>query len=455
MYQIKGFISIQALVDNRVGVTSPFGELSLWSQTFTKDRGEYENPVVPGFKLSSIYSVDSVLGNVSVDIALANRVLIFAKWIYDYFQLDPDVITPASFSNQAGINFPDEVSYFTFGEFITSGEQTLPEWIYYRNLRFPESEIKFWFSDESFSNQFEETEIVTIAPVDNLDDFFLTPSRVKTIVESRSASRTMELIQSAKNKNPETIIRTETFAFIDPMFGLVKIDTNWSVLIYGPAGDNLDSVKDAIVNYILANSTRSREEWSLILPDLFKRTEFILLPNWHQYAIPNKTVQAGMHSCVINPKLSFVYSKAIVIEYPPAHIEEEIVYFSHPYKTIGINCIAGPDNREDKSEFIKVFPDFINVGTNSLDFNRMSLKTQTWALLLERMLLAAETMTEFSSLPQGLTRVKRKGFLFVSVTYDNVQYLVGTKHNLKLLANYVSEGYVVDGMLAPFLDIQV
>lgn len=451
MYQLKGFISIAALTDNTVGNVSPFGELSLWSQTYTRDRGEYETAGVPGFKLSSIFSVDSEIGKVSLDVGLANRVLVLAKWIYDYFQSTTELITPSDFAEQVRTYFVDEISYFNFGDFVTHNDITLPEWVSYRNENFPANDIKIWFSDIAFSNQFEETEIVPIVPLDNLDDFFLYPTNVKTLIESRTPTQMMDLIQAAKNKNPETIIRTLTIAYVNPNFPDFTFNTSWSVLIYGAAGNNLDSIRDAIIKYVLANSTHSKAQWGVILPDLFKRTEFILLPNWHTYAIPNKTVQAGIYSCVTTPALANVYAKTIIKEYTPEHILANIVHFSHPYKALAINCIPGPDNQFGKTQFLEVFPDFVNVNTSSTDFNRMSLNTQNWMLLLERLLLTAETMTEYTSLPDGINRVTRSGFIFASVNFQNIQYLVGAKYNLNLLSKYVADGYVVDGMILKYL----
>jgi hypothetical protein len=453
MYQLKGFISILSLIDNAVGAVAPFGELSLWSQTYTKDRGEYESSAVPGFKLSSIYSLDSVLGKVVLDTPLANRVLVMAKWVYDYFQTQPQPISSTDFSQDALINFAGEISYFNFGPFVSNGTIVLPEWVSYKNLNFPDNEIKLWFSDDAFSNQFEETEIITIAPIVNLDDFFLSPTQVKTLIQARTPSQSMQYIQAAKSKNPETVIRTETFNYNNPNFPNVVFATNWSVLIYGAAGDNLDSVKDAIINYILAHSTHSRAEWAITLPDLFKRTEFMLLPNWFKYAIPDKTVQAGIYSCIVDPIISTIYTKAVAREYPAAHIDSGITFIGYPYKSISINCVSGPDNKVGKENIINEFPDYINVDTSSTDFNRMELKTQKWVLLLERLLIVAETLTEFSSIPIDMRRIHRGGFLYVSATYENIQYLVGAKYNLYLLSLYVKDGYAIDNMFSPYLTL--
>ena len=443
MYQLKGFIGIKDLIDNTVGVVSPFGELSLWSQTYTKDKGEYENPSIAGFSLSSIYSLDTNIGKVKLDTNLANRVLVLAKWVYDYFSLQEQPISRTVFATDALSIFGTELSDFNFGDFITHGEITLPEWLTWKNLNFPANEIKIWFSDNAFSEQFEETEIVIIPPLVNLDDFFLSPINVKTKVERRTFSETMDLIQEAKNKNPETIIRTEMYNYNNALYPGFVFFTNWSILIYGKAGDNPDTIKDSIINYILANSTHTRAQWTAILPDLFKRTEFMIMPVWYRYAIPNKTVQAGLYSPVIKPQIDVVVTKLILREYDPIHIDENITFFNNQYKSLALICIGGIDNRNNTLNITDYFSDYINVNTGSLDFNRMDVKTQNWALLLEEMVMVAETLTFFSTIPNKMRRVIRGGFVFISANYQNVQYLVSAKFNLTLLNNYVDEGYVV------------
>lgn len=452
MYQLKGFISIKDLIDNTVGVVSPFGELSLWSQTYTKDRGEYENPDIPGFRLSSIYSLDTTIGKVKLDSLLANRVLVFSKWVFDYFSLQEQPISRSVFSTDALSVFGIELTNFNFGEFITANNVTLPEWLTWKNNNFPDNEIKIWFSDDSFSEQFEETEIIVIPPLVNLDNFFLSPINVKTDVERRTFSETMDLIQLAKNKNPETIIRTETYSYNNNLYPGFVFSTNWSILIYGKAGDNPDTIKEAIITYILQNSTHTRDQWTAILPDLFKRTEFMIMPIWYRYAIPNKTVQAGLYSPVIKPKIDLLVTKAILKEYDPLHIDTYVTFFNNQYKSLSLSCVGSADNRNNSFTITDYFSDYINVNTGSLDFNRMDVNTQNWALLLEEMIMVAENMTYFSTIPSKMRRVIRGGFVFISMNYQNVQYLVSSKLNITLLNTYVADGYIIPGWTQNFFD---
>ena len=454
MYQLKGFITIKDLINNAVGVTAPIGELSLWSQTYTKERGEYENPACPGFRLASIYSLDTVTGIVPLNKALADRVLIISKWVFDFIQETQQPMPDGMFANEILAMFPGEITYFNFGPLVSDGDNIMPEWISFKNILFPDNDIRVWFTDAAFSTQFDLTEIVTVPPLLNLDDFFLAPNLLKSKINSRSATDTMNLIQETKGSNPETILRTEIFNYKSSDPGFPTFPTNWTVIIYGSAGDNPDSIKDAIIEYILDNSTHTRTEWAAILPDLFKRTEFILNPAWYSYAIPNKTVQAGIYSPIVNPREALFFATTIISEYDPVHIENVISYFNHPYKAISIGCIGSIENRDGKVDIKDFFPDYINVGTNSTDFNRMELSTQNWALLLEQLLIVAETMTEFSTIPRTMRRMHRGGYLYISAVFENVQYLVSAKLNIKILGEYVDNGYAIPDMFKNLFTVE-
>jgi hypothetical protein len=65
-----------------------------------------------------------------------------------------------------------------------------------------------------------------------------------------------------------------------------------------------------------------------------------------------------------------------------------------------------------------------------VDFNRMSKNTQDWAFMIEQMLYAAESMSDFTTIPVGMMKVHRDGILYLTKSYNNVNYLVVAKSNM-------------------------
>ena len=87
------------------------------------------------------------------------------------------------------------------------------------------------------------------------------------------------------------------FKWHNPVNRQAELDTNWYVLIWGDAGDNIDSVREKIQDTILANSTHSRDEWKEVFPEIFKRNEFIIVPQWDVFSNENKVKEkASLYS---------------------------------------------------------------------------------------------------------------------------------------------------------------
>ena len=139
-----------------------------------------------------------------------------------------------------------------------------------------------------------------IPPITPLDGFFTASANVRALIDEVTYIDTINAIQTAKTINPETTLVGETYAYVDPTNQTNLIPTNWTLLIYGPAGNNIDAIQNALINYILANSTHTQAQWTQILPSLFKQTEFTLVPMWDQYAVPNRNQQSGVYSPLAN-----------------------------------------------------------------------------------------------------------------------------------------------------------
>lgn len=429
-YNLKGFVKVDALTNNNVGINSPIGEPSTWSLTYTRERGEYSNPTYVGYTLVSVSSSDTVTGKKPVDPSYADHVLEVVKWVVDYAVTKGGLIVDTELRDDLLAEFPSSINNLNYGTLVSNGTISLPGFLSWINPQLPSNLLKIWFADNSFKQQYDQFEIIVIPPIANLNDFFLGPNSVKVKVNERTYPEMIDLIQAAKGNDPETAVRVNSYDYNNAAYPDFTFPTLWGTLIYGLAGDNIDAIKDATIAYVLANSTHTREEWTAILPDLFKRTEFLLIPRWDQYAIPNLTIQAGIYSPIINLKEGAIFTKAKVPGYPTPHIDEYLDTFGVPYRSLAILSISNPDNLLNRFNINDIFPDYINSGTTTLDFNRMSLVTQLWASMINEMLIVAESATDFSDIPITMRRVKRDQRLYIAKVYGNIQYLIMTKQTV-------------------------
>jgi hypothetical protein len=434
MYVLKGFCTNGLFINNTPGATAAFGEISTFSMTFAKEKGFYNSEALPDLNLitflSSLNSVAYKLSN-----TVRDHVLAVMKSVYDYTVTANGQIYSDGLLNSLLTQYAGVADTFACGAIVNNGTYYAPEWISWRNTNIPEitdNAIKIWLSDSGFQTEYDEYEIVIVPPVDTMDSFFNTGLQVDTMLNSLTPTQITDRVQAAKNGFPESIQRTEVYDYIDPLNNQHKVPSIWNILIYGAAGNNVDSITDALTNYILAHSAHPKADWVRILPDLFRRTEFVIMPLWENYAIPNRTLETGIYSPIANLTDSLAELITAVPSYPSALISANACLLAEPYKSLAMLVIGGPDNINNEYRITSVFPDYIAVSSTSVDFNRMSAATQGWATLLETMVITAETLQTYSAVPMGMTKMVRDNILYLTARYNNVYYLVMAKSNFPL-----------------------
>jgi hypothetical protein len=434
MFVLKGFVSHAAFANNATGVVAPFGELSTYSSTYARDKGLYKSAASADMELTTFITANNATP-VQLTQDVVDHVIGICKYVFDRVQSVHGEIFDDELLQDLLVRYATSAESFECGDIIKDNNgYWAPTWLSWKNKSIaplqPDNSIKIWFADQAFQEEYDEFSIVVVPPTANIDDFFKTGSEVEAMLKAITPSQSMEKVQIAKGTTPESIIRAETYNYVDPYNALHKVPATWHVLIYGVAGNNIDSINDAIIDAILSQSSHTRDEWVQILPDLFRRTEFILVPLWNQYAIPNRELQAGIYSPTTNLKRATALIKQVVASYPGSHIDDHLDVFAHPYKSLSIAAIGSKDNRDDLFELTDVFGDYIAVSSTSVDFNRQSLPTQEWSQLLANMLIQAEKVGKYTSVPVGMTKVTRDNVLYVVARYGNINYLVAAKSSL-------------------------
>lgn len=431
VYTLKAFITIQSLINNTPGSVSNIGEISPFSGTFSREKGYYENSTYSGFGLTSFSSKDSVSGNTMLKTVTADLSLQISSYIFTYLRGKVLPLVGTSFYTAIMTQFAGSITNLTIGSIIDAGNVLLdrmPDWISYTATTGGDL-VKLYYTDGYFSQNYDEFEIVVIPPITNLDDFFLASSIVTSKVNAVGISTLFDYVQAAKASRPETYIRISTFNYINPLNSSNTVPTSWPVLIYGAAGDNADSIGEAVTQYILANSTHTQTQWTTIMPSLFKRTEFVILPRWDKYAIPNLTVQSGIYSCNVSPNEVITFAKGQITFYDSTIMDTKTEVLAYSYKNIVLVCVGSGNNDAGKTKISELFPDYINVATTSTDYGRMSVNTQGWDLTLQQLLITAETATINSVIPAIMRKVIRNNKLYITTYYNTILYVVAAKIN--------------------------
>lgn len=432
MYTLKGFMLMQPLANNEPNQLSPLGELANISKTFTKDIGHYSSAAYPNVDLMSYISRQVDVEGDDVNIKISNDhkdvVLEIGGWLYAETIAGRITGDASAFMSKFITAFSRKVNTATSGDMVNSGGSNwLPEWLSFTVIGGEDNNIKLWFSDAAFYAQFDEYEIVVVPQVDDIDSLFQQAVHVKALLDLNDPTTIQDRITAARNGYPETITRTIQFEWVNPVEPDITLSTPWSVVIYGPAGDNPDSIKAAIADYILSNSARPREDWINFLPDVFRSTEYLIVPTWDHSSIPNETLSTGLNSPFINAS-SFnrhvAYVRDELAFYPPQHIDDYIEYSVANYKSIGFFVIGSEENKDASYSLFERFSDYIVIPSNSSDYSRISPETRGFIFELGRLLNAADIATEFSDIPIGMSKLIRNNRLFITKSYQDVLYVV-------------------------------
>lgn len=427
MRLIQGFVTKDSFIINQDGQVNEFFELSPLSLTYSKERGEYQSSASVGDILHTFTARDTTTGigftlqplEVADVLSVTSAVLAYCNGY---------TFNSTEFINYIRTSFNGKILSFTHGALYEGNLFSIPDWTAWTLL--DGTEVRIWHRDEAFQNQYSFYEIVTVAPLDNIDQFFSRYSDIVSKINALSISTVMERIQTAKGVYPDTYTRILTFKLHNQNNIDQSIDTQWGVLVYGKNGDNIDSIKDSIVDFLLHNSSHTEAEWKVIFPEIFMRTEFTFFPRWDKVAIRNTAELGSIYSAIYKPTdmLDHVIANSPT-PITQTYASEKLSVMPFDYKSITCGVICGSTNLPSVDEITEIFPDYIPVNTSALDFNRMSQKTREWVLKMVDLIHTAETVTEFSTVINPMRRVTRNGKLFVCFVYDNVNFLVSAKKN--------------------------
>lgn len=428
MMIFKGFAVHSGYIDNTPNTTAAFGEVSVNSLTYTKEKGVYVDRTIS--TAMSVLSFDSSVDGVpqQLPVTEAIKVLTVCNEVYDYGAANAGrKLTEEDYRVNLVTKHSSIIDEVDIGPVEAGDDVWLPTYIGFkiRNLtgKSATNRVTIWFNDQSFQIRYPDTEIVIVPPIEHLDDFFKPGVQVEAFLKELTMSEMVAKMQALRDKNPMTFIRTDSFSYHDPANATRVIPVDWGTLIYGVAGNNIDSIKEALEDFILSNSKHTRDEWAVIFPEIFRKNEVAIIPVWNAIAIPAALASDGMYSQQISLKKGLKYLTDSVPFLPKAHVETNGHVSGFPFKSIAIMSVGHFENTDGKFSLPQLFPDWINTNTNQ-DFNRMEPNTREWHLKLAYAIGEAEKFDETMVVPVDLMKVKRGDQLFLTFSHKKMNYLV-------------------------------
>lgn len=432
MYNLKGFFEYPALISNVPDKIAMFGEISDNSLTYAKDKTVHTDVSTPSVAFIAFHSV---VDETPVEPAMTYVRPALQLGDYIYRQSIAGVINSnaATLRQLVLAEFTGVISTFSSGKMMYNGTLWMPEWVEFTVVNPNETNtVHIWLADESFAGQYDQYVIEVIQPLYPVDDFFKDPLVVKDLLAGYDVVAKLEEAQERRAQYPSTYLRAFEFNYVNPRDVNQKFPAKWIVLIYGVAGNNPDIIKEAIVKDILSQTTHNRAEWETILPDLFRTTEFIFTPFWNKYSVPNADFRAGIYSPVYDPnvQLKYILRTARGSGYTDTYVRANYQTSVNIYKSIAFGVVGNPNNRDGIKKFTQKFPQYVVTEVGDADANRIDPDTLEWMAIFDKLLVAAEAMTAYTSVPSGVSRMTRDGMIYASAYYKNINYMVASKGSI-------------------------
>lgn len=432
MKTFKAFAQIGPLSDNTVGVVAPIGEISTQALTYAREKtlhskAEYPNHLLVGF---SYRENDKV---VPVGLTVTDACLETSAWTYERSQIGFFTANSAFYQQAFIQQFGGRFDLVATGPMVAYGSRYAPEWVEFSPyMQSSNTRWKIWFSNQAFLGQYDEYEIFVIPPLTEVNAFLEEYAQVNEYLSQVSMSDMVGRMNALRGDHPYSVLRSDQFDWVDSIDPLRKLPTHWMTIVYGIAGDNIDSVKEAIRQYILSRSTSDSTTWSATFPDLFTSTEFIITPLWTRVAVPNQVRESGVFQAIspIREVLALVKKTCKGAKYTNAHIDSVVCVIPSLHKSLQLAIVGGPENRGGLSKFEERYPDYINVPTTHVDFMRMGEETRQFVMMLAGLLSAAELASSQGPVPHGYNRVVRDGVVYLSRYFERFLYLAVVKSSV-------------------------
>lgn len=426
---IQGFITKESFINNSSGQVADFFELSPLAMTYSRARGEYQHNDFQGDVLHTFTAKESS-NNQPVLLTLdeVNQILTLVSNTVQYCNSHTGSFSSLSFVNYIRTMFNTQLATFEHGDLHTAAQNSYPEWISWKTVS--GNEFQFWLRSAAFENQYTYYEIVVKPPITPLESFFNWYSTVVAALNAKTISTFMEELDEARSGYPATFTKILEFKFYNTANPIQYTNSRWGILVYGRNGDNIDSIKDAVIDYLEANSDHLPNEWQLILPEVYQRTEFLVYPRWDIFAIHNTTELSSIYRTIQNATDSINFLRT---NHPEDIADSFLVNKTEvlPLTYKGVSCVSIPGQTNDVSidSLVKIYPDYIPIPTSHIDFVRMTVNTREWILKLLEAVQIAETTTEFSTVLNPFRRIRRNNQTFIAFLYGNINYLVAAKLN--------------------------
>ena len=425
MVEIRGFATIKSLVDNARGVVATLGEISQESLSFSRDVTFYNHDTNKLFTYVNLHRVDGNNTNIVISPENQQTILEFLDWIAIAGKDGTITSDRQTFINNWVQKFPDMADEYISGEMRTEGEYYLPERVQWHKH---EDIFEIFFADDIMETYWQPWAIEVVPPLANIDELLQSINDVVPILNGRSLTTTLELMNTVKREYPYTYNENEVLEWHQYNNSNITTPTNWVLLQYGPNAKDPENIRNALREWIIAHSLKDETEWYPVFPELFIPILFYITPLWDNLAIPSQSTTSGVYSPVIDYVRDIKKIK-VFSPFNEDHVALITEFFPSRFSCLTLAMVGSDANKVGSERVSLIHPTYLSVSVGSPDFVRQDPVTQEWSAAIIELIRTAETYEPNDWVPENVVPIVKDGIVYLSLKIGSDNFLVVTKQS--------------------------
>jgi len=429
---IKGFGRLNAYLDTVDGGISPVGELSTQSKTFSIDKDVLRDPTKDAGEAVIFHSKGEDKSDYAIPTSFKDEILDIIETVNGF---DDQSTAEAQFNAVFNAKPWTDV---VIGPSVLGNAQNIPAYVLFKTvIGLDTIEFKLWFADSTFQTEYDEWSILLVPPVDDLNSLWGTYADVSNALVNVKLTDRLSKVEPLKAGNPETKLMGSTITWQDRADNSRLLQTEWTVIGYGPKSSAQENIMEAVREYLVDNSSYTIEQWVEHFPEIVALDSYTFIPLWDQPAIS----VAGQSESVFNPSIAYAdvvpRTQLVIPALSETEIQNRADITSILYKSIGFIVMGEAANAVDAIRFTDRFTDYAVLATNDANINRLSETTKQVIQGLERLARQCEVDDGISALPADMNRITTGQLTLVTLTIGTAQLKMGTKNSYMAVVNAV------------------
>ena len=286
--------------------------------------------------------------------------------------------------------------------------------------------LHVWLSSKSFGSEYPYTTITSVIPPCDPSllgtPTLLSQQGVITLLQSSSSYifSDMHAETLARDQNGVCIFKTKYV-----MDGQTTIQLPFALPYRGAhEPDNLEC-RQAIKDYLLANTDLTPGDIQSLFPELFIDSRFFIIPLWDLYS---ETCDRRIYNSIYSYQKILEKITAVFGHHDTTYIETYLEFLTNAQNTMISICLPDELNTGNTS-ILAQHPTYQNYATSSSGFRYMDALTQEFAALLYRAfaaLIGEASTVEF-------TTTELDGSTYLVFTNGMSEYLIMTRESYEAL----------------------